>query len=68
MEQYIWLAVTNDELELPIAVADTSTELGRMVGCDRGNVARGAMNSARGKFNSRKGRRFYRIPREEDDE
>lgn len=28
----LWIAITTDELELPIAVADTARELGRMIG------------------------------------
>ena len=37
MDKYIWMAVTPDELELPIAVADTAMELGRMLGL-KGNI------------------------------
>jgi ribosomal protein L7Ae-like RNA K-turn-binding protein len=29
---FIWLAITTDKLELPIAVADTAKELGEMLG------------------------------------
>lgn len=28
----VWLAITTDELELPIAVADTARELGKIIG------------------------------------
>lgn len=35
----LWLEVTNDKYELPVAVADTSDELGRMVGVT-GNTIR----------------------------
>lgn len=31
-DKYLWLAVTPDKYELPIAVADTAAELGRMLG------------------------------------
>lgn len=37
MDKYLWLAVTPDELELPVAVADTAMELGRMLGM-KGNM------------------------------
>lgn len=30
----LWMAVTNDEYELPIAVADTCKELATMIGVD----------------------------------
>ena len=33
----LWLAVTLDKYELPIAVADTARELGRMLGA-KGNL------------------------------
>ena len=32
MGKYLWLAVTADEYELPIAVADTARELGEKYG------------------------------------
>lgn len=32
MSKYIWLAVEADKYELPLAVAETATELGEMVG------------------------------------
>lgn len=32
MGEYLWLAVTPDKYELPIAVADSAAELGRMLG------------------------------------
>lgn len=37
MDKYLWMAVTPDELELPIAVADTGRELNEMLGV-KGNV------------------------------
>lgn len=32
MNKYLWMAVTPDELELPMAVADTARELTAMFG------------------------------------
>lgn len=32
MKNVIWMMVTSDELELPIAVANSAPELGRIVG------------------------------------
>lgn len=32
MDRYLWLAVTPDELELPIVVTDTAAELARKFG------------------------------------
>lgn len=32
MQEVIWLAVTPDKYELPVAVADTAEELGNMLG------------------------------------
>ena len=32
MSSFLWLAVTPDELELPIVVADTAAELARRFG------------------------------------
>lgn len=40
--KYLWLCVTADEYELPLAVAETSTELALMVGTTGDNVREGA--------------------------
>lgn len=40
MGEYLWLAVTPDELELPMAVADTATELSRMLGSNNNLVSK----------------------------
>lgn len=37
-QKYLWLAVTADELELPLAVADTARELGKMCGVGKSTV------------------------------
>lgn len=38
MGKNLYIACTNDEYELPIAVADTATELAQMVGVTRGSL------------------------------
>lgn len=37
MDKHLWMAVTPDELELPMAVADTARELTAMLGL-KGNM------------------------------
>lgn len=34
----IWMMIGLDEVALPLAVADTATELGRIVGVSRNNI------------------------------
>lgn len=36
--QYIWMKVTSDEYELPIAVADSAQELADMLGINKSNI------------------------------
>ncbi len=38
MKQSIWMAVTTDRLELPLAVADTARELGEMLGVSQNAI------------------------------
>ena len=38
MERYYWLAVTADKYELPLAVALTAEELGKMRGLDKSTI------------------------------
>lgn len=37
-QQYIWMKVTRDKYELPVAVADTAVELARIVGTTKNAV------------------------------
>ena len=37
-EMTLYMKVTRDEYELPVAVADTKNELARMLGIERGKV------------------------------
>lgn len=38
MCKYLWIAVEADEFELPLAVAETATELGEMVGVNHKTI------------------------------
>lgn len=38
VNDYLYMACTDDEYELPIAVADTATELAQMVGVTRDSL------------------------------
>lgn len=35
---YVWIAVSQDEYELPIAVADSGTELAEILGIDKRTI------------------------------
>lgn len=37
-QKYLWLKVTKDEYELPLLVADSSTELAKMLGLSKTSV------------------------------
>lgn len=41
MSRYLWLQVTPDKYELPVAVSDTAEGLGRIVGVSRHTVIKG---------------------------
>ena len=47
--QYLYLKVTMDKFELPIAVADTPADLARMCGVNLSSVWRGLNKSKYGK-------------------
>ena len=36
--RFLWLEVTKDEFELPVAVADSAAELSEVLGLDAGSV------------------------------
>ena len=48
----IYMRVTEDEYELPIAVADSQTELAQMVGVSRNSIASALSHSRRDKSRS----------------
>ena len=57
-QRYLWLAVTADEYELPLAVCDTSKELGALYGI-QGTTVRCLVD--RGKNGSLSGRKFVKV-------
>lgn len=58
--KYYWMAVTADEFELPLAVADTSRELAKMVGISHSTIE---VNAYRGVSGTGKGRKFIKVLR-----
>ena len=38
MRKYLWMAVEADDLELPLAIAETATELGEMIGVNHKTI------------------------------
>lgn len=58
--KYLWMAVTADDLELPLAVADTAKELGLMLGISHETVMASEYRKVSGKG---KGRKFVKVPR-----
>jgi ribosomal protein L7Ae-like RNA K-turn-binding protein len=57
-QQYLWLAVTPDQYELPLAVVDTAEQLGALYGLSRDSVASMVCKGASGK---RTGRKFIKV-------
>ena len=62
MGKYLWLAVEPDEYELPLAVCETSKELGLLFGLSATTVIHMARLGADG---SRSGRKFVKVRIEE---
>lgn len=63
-KKYIWMAVTADRLELPIAIADTAEELSKILGINRTSVMTNALRKESGKIS---GRRIVKVDRYEID-
>lgn len=61
-KSYIWMAVTADEYELPIAIADTAEELGEILGICRASVMTNSHRRESGKIN---GRRIVKVMRDD---
>lgn len=59
MQKYLWMAVTADEYELPIAVADTAKALGEMLGVGKSNIENCAWRERSGSIS---GRRIRKVP------
>lgn len=53
-KEYLWLAVTPDQYELPLAVADTAEQLAAMFGLTRGSVISLVSKNAPGTMSGRK--------------
>lgn len=51
--QVVWMAITHDEYELPVAVADTAAELGRILGVTENAIYSGLSNSKRKGYKSK---------------
>jgi len=63
MCKYLWVAVEADEYELPLAVAETATELGEMIGVNHRTI-RSCISQ---KFNGRQSGRKYMKVRIDDE-
>ena len=58
MERYYWLAVTADKYELPLAVAITAEELGKMRGLDKSTIKSAVRRQSNG---NRGGVRYVKV-------
>ena len=63
MGKYLWICVTADEYELPLAVADTSTELAKMCGTSKSNVMQSVRLNCNGSLT---GRKFMKVRNEDE--
>ncbi len=54
MSSFLWLAVTTDELELPIVVADTAKELGKYLGITENGVFKNKHQKSTGEISGYK--------------
>ena len=60
---YLWMAVTADEYEHPIAIADSSTELAEMLGINPSTIR---TNLQRGKNGAVSGRRILKVRKDDE--
>lgn len=58
-QKYLWLAVTPDKYELPLAVADSARELARMFGLSHNTIEVAAFRHNSGVTS---GRKFIKVP------
>lgn len=56
-EKYVWLLITTDKYELPLAVADTAVELAGMIGVSPHSIVSCYSRYTRGKGNNCKYRK-----------
>ncbi len=59
----LWMKVTHDKYELPVAVADTAGQLALMVGCSVNAIHSGISNARRGGYRCQ----YVKVEIEEDD-
>lgn len=59
----VWMLVTKDEFELPVAIADTAKELARICGVSNRTVISGALRSKSGKV---KKSRYIKVEIDDD--
>lgn len=55
----VYMAVTDDAYELPLAIGDSCRELGRIIGLDPGEICRLVNGKRKGVY--KKGRKFVRV-------
>lgn len=55
----VYMAVTDDLYELPIAIGDSCRELGRIMGLDPGEICRLVNGKRKGVY--KKGRKFVKV-------
>ena len=63
---YIWMMVTRDKYEPPLAIADTARELAELTGLHKTSIMKGALSYEAGSKCSRF--RKVRVDRNEDEE
>lgn len=62
---YIWMMVTRDKYELPLAIADTARELAELTGFNKNSIMRSVLTYEAGSKRSRF--RKVRVDRNEDE-
>ena len=65
MGKYYWLAVSADEYELPLVVADTAEELGKKYGLNKNAICDSVIKGHNGKLS---GRKFVKVERTESEQ
>lgn len=64
----LWLAVTADKYELPIAVAGTAAELAKMLGVKTHTIIRKVYEHKTGKSKTWLNYKIVKVPEEDEDE
>lgn len=62
-QKYLYMQITQDELELPLAVADSSEELGRMIGKSGNAVISAIVNAKKNGYRSQ----YVKVPIQEEE-